>query len=95
VIAGPVGLRDWIERYGPDLAKVAAAVFDTKLIRPHWLPGSASASATKALRRNGVALVVRPTSFYVSGSQGPLVDGELERARIWGVGLSMDVPAFP
>lgn len=95
VIARPVGIRDWIDRYGPDLTNVAAAVFDTKLIKPHWLPGSASASATKALRRHGVTLVVRPTSFYVSGSPGPLVDGELERARIWGVGLSMDVPAFP
>jgi hypothetical protein len=31
----------------------------------------------------GGRLAQKPESFHVEGSQGPLFDGELERARDW------------
>jgi hypothetical protein len=44
---------------------------------------------------SGRRSLVAAATFYVAGTQGPLVDGELERARVWGVSLTTDVPAFP
>ena len=29
-------------------------------------------------------MTTKATSFYVTGTPGPLADGELERARAWG-----------
>jgi hypothetical protein len=62
------------------------ATFDTRIAKPR-LPGSAAAAAEKRLRRLGFRSVVAPKSFYVEGTTGPLVDGEPERARRWGVAL--------
>jgi hypothetical protein len=52
--------------------------------RMHHLPGSAAESAVKAARRNGYESVAKAASFYVRDLDGPLLDGELERARAWG-----------
>ena len=39
------------------------------------------------------AIVVYESSFLVAGSEGPLMDGELERARGWGAELAAALPA--
>jgi len=36
------------------------------------------------LRHHGYALLVEPESFLVTGNEGPLEPGELDRAREWG-----------
>ncbi|HEX5770316.1 MAG TPA: hypothetical protein VFY11_05075, partial [Nocardioidaceae bacterium] len=60
------------------------ATFDTRVAKVRHLPGSAAKSAAKALRKLGYTAVVPPESFWVADVSGPLLDGELARARAWG-----------
>jgi hypothetical protein len=84
VISEDVGLREWIATLADAQLRTAIATFDTKVARPGWLPGSAASGAAKRLRRMHLPVLVRPETFYVEGAQGPLVEGELVRARQWG-----------
>jgi hypothetical protein len=82
LVSSGLGLREWLEDLQPGDGLPAAA-FDTKVRRPH-LPGSAAHGADRRLRRLGARTIVRPESFWVSGTPGPLLEGEVERARQWG-----------
>jgi len=62
-----------------------AGAFDTKF-QPR-LAGSAAGKIARALGRLGLTVVGKPTSFYVTGMEGPLKEGELERARDYGAAL--------
>jgi len=87
--SGPA-LRDWLaELAGEDRAYAAA--FDTRINKPEWLTGAASHGMAKRLRRHGYT-VLDTSSFLVAASEGPLVDGELERARRWGASLAAALP---
>ena len=85
---GP-GVRQWLDElphgHGP------AAAFDTRFDKPAFLTGSAAKGIAKGLRRRGFELVAEPESFFVLGTEGPLKDGELERAAEWAVALSDQV----
>lgn len=86
VADGP-GLREWIDGLGRPMAAPAVATFDTR-IRKRGVPGSAARAAQKRLRSTGMSVALAPaTSFWVEGTTGPLVVGEEERARQWGVHL--------
>jgi flavodoxin len=76
------GLRAWL-RDLPDGGGVRAATFDTRLDRSPWFTGVASRGIAKRLRRRGYE-VVGSESFLVEDSEGPLEEGELDRARTWG-----------
>lgn len=76
------GMREWLASITGGKRPVAAA-FDTRIDKPR-VPGSAARAAEKRLRKLGFPLATRAESFYVSGTSGPLVEGELERARRWG-----------
>jgi Flavodoxin domain len=76
------GVRGWIDRL-PDGCGVKFAVFDTRAQKPVWLVGSAAHGMARRLRRRGCLPAVEPASFFVGGTPGPLVEGELERAREW------------
>jgi hypothetical protein len=78
------GLREWLEQLLPG-AGLAAAAFDTHIDK-HF-PGSASKAAARRLRSRGYD-VRMVESFHVSGTPGPLVDGETDRARAWGAQLA-------
>jgi hypothetical protein len=78
-----VGLREWLGTLTPGGAAPLAATFDTRIRRPR-MPGSAARRAERQLRRLGFEILTGPTSFWVTGTAGPLVDGERERARRWG-----------
>ena len=82
------GIREWIDhlRAGPHSERVAT--FDTRVAKVRHLPGSAGRSAAKGLRKHGYATVSKPESFWVEDVAGPLLDGELERARAWGERLA-------
>jgi hypothetical protein len=82
-----VGLREWLGCLQPRSTALAVAAFDTR-IKKTGVPGSAARGAMRRLRRLGMRAAVRPTSFYVAGMQGPLLDGELARARRWGAHLA-------
>jgi hypothetical protein len=85
-VAAQVGLREWLQTLdGAEPGRLAAA-FDTRVDRPR-MPGSAAAGAARKLRRLGYRMVTGPESFRVTGTKGPLVGGDLERARMWGSGL--------
>jgi flavodoxin len=85
-------LRERLDLPHGSLDGVAAAAFDTRYHRARWLTGSAAGRIARHLRRAGANLVVPPESFFVVGGEGPLEDGEIERARSWA-GALRDVVA--
>lgn len=76
----PSGMRGWLDS-GP--ASLLAATFDTHVRHPN-LPGHAGHQAAKKLRRLGCRILAKPESFDVDSQDGPLLAGELDRARSWG-----------
>ena len=76
------GLREWLETVEPPASGLDAAAFDTRIDKPR-VPGSAARAAAKRLRRLGFRVVTAAESFFVKGTTGPLVPGEVERARDW------------
>ena len=85
-VAAQGGLREWLAALPASTAHLPAAAFDTRVDRPRT-PGSAASGAARRLRRLGYELVARPESFRVTGTTGPLLADEAERARIWGHNL--------
>jgi len=79
----PQGIRDWLGALPSSERPQTFVAFDTRVDMP-LMPGAASHSATRLARRKGFARTADPESFLVQGYEGPLVDGELERARDWG-----------
>ena len=70
------------------------AAFDTRLtqgnidatpVLPFFVKlfGYAAEPIAKELQKKGGVLVLPPEGFYVEGTEGPLVQGELERAATW------------
>ena len=94
VISGGDGVREWLESLGDLPSGVRAAAFDTRVSHPR-MPGSAAHAIHKRLRRAGAELVADPASFWVEGSQGPLLIDETSRAREWGVMLAGKVAVRP
>lgn len=87
VVSTVVGIREWLDGVDAGSRTVAAAAFDTRVAKPR-LPGSAAKGAARRLRRRGFSIVAPATSFFVDGTKGPLLDGELDRARAWGAHLA-------
>ena len=67
----------------PALHNLSVAAFDTRFKRTRLLTGSAARKIAKALKKKDGTLVAEPESFFVTGMEGPLLEGELERARSW------------
>jgi hypothetical protein len=80
------GLRQWLAARSGGGRKAAA--FDTRIDRSPALTGAASRSIARRLHGAGFELVADRESFFVEDSEGPLADGELERARDWGARLA-------
>jgi Flavodoxin len=87
LVSHGVGLDEWLGALVIGSPLTQGAAFDTHTEK-RWVPGAASKRIRTALRRKRVALVDRPTSFYVQGTLGPLAEGEVERARAWGHSLA-------
>ncbi len=85
--SGPTqAVRSFVDRLQKGSGR-SAACFDTRFDKSPLLTGSAAKTIAKKLGRLGYELVAPPQSFYVLDSEGPLKDGELERARAWGASL--------
>jgi flavodoxin len=80
------GLRAWLRELVA-CEGVRAAAFDTRLDRSTALTGTAARGIARRLRQRGYE-VVATESFLVQDAEGPLEDGELERARAWGEQLA-------
>ncbi|MFT4165045.1 MAG: flavodoxin domain-containing protein [Microlunatus sp.] len=78
------GLREWIDRLPTKRSNTPLATFDTRITSKRRLPGSAAKAAARAAKRHGYDPAAPAESFFVSGTDGPLLDGELERAEAWG-----------
>jgi flavodoxin len=46
--------------------------------------GYAARPVSDKLRKKGAEVIAAPEGFFVEGTEGPLKDGELERAADWG-----------
>ena len=77
-----IGVRGWIDRL-PAGGGPHVAVFDTRAHKPELLVGSAAHGIARRVRRRGYRLAGEPESFFVEGTEGPLEEGELERAWWW------------
>jgi NAD(P)H-dependent FMN reductase len=64
------------------------AAFDTSY-KMNWLLArfTAAPRLLKKMRKLGGKQAVRPETFFVVGREGPLFDGELERAQAWAAAL--------
>lgn len=80
------GIREWLESLEPGESEAVFATFDTRVSHPR-VPGSAAKKAAKRLRRVHLRQAADPETFWVHGLEGPLDEGELERAREWGRSL--------
>jgi hypothetical protein len=65
------------------LLSIGIIAFDTRMDFARWLSGSAASTIGKKLEQYQVDLLVPPESFLVAGREGPLKEGELERAAEW------------
>ena len=70
------------------LKGINVAAFDTrsqaKLARVF---GNAAGRIAAKLTTKGGVLIVSPEGFFVTGTKGPLKEGELERAATWAKGI--------
>jgi hypothetical protein len=89
VISAVTGVREWLEEVHLPRG-LAVATFDTHTDK-RWVPGSAAVVARRQLRRLGCEPSAPAESFYVEGMEGPLLVGEVERARAWGERLATRV----
>lgn len=78
-----IGLREWLADLPPRAGTATVTTFDTRANGARHLPGSAAKSAARSARHHGFTHVERGESFYVDGTAGPLLDGEIERATAW------------
>ena len=80
---GHPSMRHWLEGLEPRVG--CAAAFETRV---HWSPGGATGAIEHGLAAAGYARIAKGRKFFVTGQYGPLVEGELEAARSWGVELA-------
>jgi len=84
--AATTGLREYLDAVQGIPAGLAFAAFDTRVGRP--FSGSAARKADRRLRRLGARPACPPESFLVTGTAGPLVEGERKRAESWAAHLA-------
>ena len=88
------GLHEWLDA-AQAAGPVAGAAFDTRMDHPKLVTRMDHASRTeeKLLRGLGATLAVPAEHFTVVDAKGPLADGEVARARLWGRTLAEIVTA--
>lgn len=84
---------------GGSLKGVKAAAFDTRMdmenVKSGFLKfmgklfGFADKNIIAGLKRAGCTIIMPSGGFIVMDSEGPLKDGEIERARTWGENLKV------
>ena len=78
---GPL-VRDWLAGVPAGNGRPAAA-FATRLGSPRLVTGSAASGIARRLRRRGWKAAT-PATFIVTGTAGPLAEGESAQAVAWG-----------
>ncbi len=85
------GLREWVNALPTGHHAERLATFDTRVASMRYLPGSAARRAAAVAHRHGYPAAARAESFYVDDIEGPLLEGETERATAWGRALAESV----
>ena len=88
------GIREWLDVLTPTENHVKAVTFDTRANAPR-LPGSAARAAKQELGSLGFEIPLKQKTFRVHGYEGPLVDGELEKAAVWAREVSQALSEQP
>lgn len=88
-----LGIREWMDHLHSGPHSELVATFDTRVEKVRHLPGSAAKKAAKVAHGIGYLPAAKPESFYVEGTAGPVLPGELERASAWGAKLGASAGA--
>ena len=83
-------IQDFLNR-APELSLkgVKVAAFDTRATSKFTkIFGNAAGRIAGHLTKKGAVLITSPEGFFVTGTKGPLKQGELERAAAWAKGMS-------
>lgn len=94
-------IKQWIQSLpAGSLKGVSVAVFDTRVslsdVDSKFLVfmanrfGYAAEKLARALKKKGGTLVSQPQGFIVSGNEGPMKDGEADRAAAWAATLEIN-----
>ena len=76
-------MRAWLEALPKGTGRSAS--FETRL---WWSPGGSTGAIDKGLQAAGYRTLAKGQRFIVKGTYGPLRNGELEKARLWGTELA-------
>jgi hypothetical protein len=76
-------LREWLDVLPS--GRGWGAAFETRI---WWSLKGATGTIESKLRQAGYAKLTKAERFIVAGAYGPLRDGELSRARVWGATLT-------
>jgi Flavodoxin domain len=93
VISRELGVREWLAGLIVLTPIIRTAAFDTR-VKQRWVPGSAAHRIERAAKHKGLTPGAEPMSFRVEGKTGPLLAGELDRAREWGEVLGLELTAL-
>jgi flavodoxin len=70
------------------LKGIPVAAFDTSYKMSWWLNHfTAAKRLSQKLGKLGGKRIVPPETFHVTGREGPLYDGEIERSRAWATSI--------
>lgn len=69
------------------LKGIKAIAFDTRV--KLFIHGDAAGKISKKLNEAGAEIIAKPMAFFVKGKEGPLFDGEIEKAMQWAKGLKV------
>lgn len=92
VDTGHLAMAEWLARMPPAHRHQFCACFDTRTPVGTYAGESASMPATRTLHQHGYTVLSRQ-SFLVASVGGPLLPGELDRARAWAHSLAARVTA--
>jgi hypothetical protein len=96
LVSTGIGLREWLAALPPAPRTIPFAAFDSRVDKRVIRSVDRTAgSIAKRLRRQGLRSLADVESFYVEDMKGPLVPGELDRARAWGAALATRATAAP
>ena len=83
-------IQDFLNKTAESAIKgIKVAAFDTRFTS-RWarIFGFAAGRITRVLKGKGGDLIASPEGFFVTGTEGPLKEGELERAASWARGIA-------
>jgi menaquinone-dependent protoporphyrinogen IX oxidase len=98
VLGGPIhrvslsaAMKAWLKEMPKRALRGASvAAFETCYRDPKWQRGAAARKLARKARRSGGRLVVPAESFFVVAREGPLEEGEEERARAWARAILLE-----